>query len=64
MPGAAKTTGGLVKTGGLAFHPDEIERLERLKDKRRSTFSEAVRVAVRHGLNQIEQLEAEGRLVA
>lgn len=64
MPGAARTSGGMVKTGGLSFHPDELESLERLREERRVSFSEAVRVAVRFGLRRIDELKAQGKLVA
>jgi hypothetical protein len=49
----------------VEFDRDQFEELDALRIRtRRPNFSEAVRLAVRHGIAAIEQLEAEGRLVA
>ncbi len=64
MPGESRTSGGLVKTGGLSFRPDQVLEIEDLARKRQTSFSEAVRTAVRYGIAAIKQLESEGRLVA
>ncbi len=64
MPGDAKTSGGLVKTGGLSFRPEQVQALEELAGKRQTSFSEAVRTAVRYGLTAIKEFESEGRMVA
>jgi hypothetical protein len=53
-----------VKTGGLAFRPEQVEEIEQLAQRRQTSFSEAVRTAVRYGLAAIKEMEAEGRFAA
>ncbi len=49
----------------IEFERDEADEVEalRLRHRRRS-FTDAARLAIRHGLQRIAELEAEGKLVA
>jgi Arc/MetJ-type ribon-helix-helix transcriptional regulator len=49
----------------IEFEAEQYAEIEDLWHRtRRPNFSEAVRLAVRHGLQYIRELEAEGKLVA
>lgn len=53
------------QTKSVQFTSSELEALSRLRQRTgRRSFSDVVCLAVHHGLKAIEQLEAEGRLVA
>lgn len=49
----------------VEFDSDQFDELDELRRRtHKPNFSEAVRMAVRHGIAAIKELEAEGRLVA
>lgn len=62
---ALQTIAGDRVSKTIEFDHEMFTALQELRRRtRRSNFSETVRLAIRHGIAAIEQLEAEGRLVA
>jgi len=63
MATSTAPSGRIAKT--VEIDRDQVEDLQGLwKRTRQPSFSETVRLVIRHGLLVIKQLEAEGKLVA
>lgn len=57
------TTGGLLKVG-VVLPPEQVDRLDQLAAERQVSRSDMLRTVIRFGLERVDQLSADQRLVA